>query len=213
LNLFFDLDGTLTNPELGIVTSLKHALATLKIEIDADIDLASYIGPPLRDVLRELCGDAELAERAVSCYRQRYADVGLFENHVYDGIDACLEQLGEFTHALYVVTSKPTVYAERIIDHFGLERHFRAVYGSHLDGRLGDKSELIGHVLATEGIAPADAVMIGDRKFDIVGARNNGIASIGVLWGFGTEQELRAACADSLCAQPEHIVGQLGAAS
>ena len=112
-------------------------------------------------------------------------------------------------HSLYLATSKPSVYARRIVEHFGLDRYLDGVYGSELDGRLGDKSDLIRHLVEKENLPPADTRMIGDRSYDVVGARNNGIGAIGVLWGYGSEAELRTAGADSLCAEPGDLPDRL----
>lgn len=209
MQVLFDLDGTLTDPREGIVNCIRHALSALKIEIDEGIDLTSFIGPPLRDTFRTLCADDEIAETAVAVYRQRFSTIGLFENRLYDGIETCLQALVDAGVSNYVVTSKPTLYSRRIVEHFGLNEYFKVVYGSNLDGSLADKTQLIRHVIETENIAATDAVMIGDRKFDVIGANNHGMRCIGVLWGYGSERELRDAGALSLCRRPgelqEHI--------
>jgi phosphoglycolate phosphatase len=209
LNVFFDLDGTLTDPREGIVNCFEYALSRLGIAIDPGIRLESYIGPPMRDALRELCGGDDRVESAVEIYRERFATVGLFENRLYDGIRECLESLAAEADSIHVVTSKPTVYSERIVEHFDLRRYFCAVYGSHLDGRFSDKTELLARVLEREGISSARAVMIGDRKFDMLGAANHGIRALGVLWGYGTKQELLAAGADAICEHPREIYAQI----
>ena len=205
MHLLFDLDGTLTDPKQGIVTCIRHALQCLDIEIAADIRLESYIGPPLRDTFRSLCGDAGDVEAAVDYYRERFATVGLFENRVYDGIPLCLEQLRARAESIHLATSKPTIYAKRIIQHFGLDHFFDGIYGSELDGRLGDKTELIGHILKHEKLNIANTIMIGDRSFDMVGARNNKVRAIGVLWGFGSEAELDQAGAHQICSHPAEL--------
>lgn len=205
MHIFFDLDGTLTDPREGIVNCFRHALTSLGIDVPPDKRLETCIGPPMRDALRELCGDGAIVEHAVTLYRERFSSVGLFENRVYDGIPECLERLQGRADSIHVVTSKPTVYSERIVEHFELECYFGAVYGSHLDGRLSDKTELIAHVLERESIDPRDAVMVGDRRFDVQGAKNHGIRSVGALWGYGGRQELEAAGADALCAHPGEV--------
>jgi len=204
-HVFIDLDGTLTDPREGMVKCFEYALRRLGIAVDPAVRLESFIGPPLHDSFRELCGGEDDVERAVACYRERFATLGLFENRVYDGIPEALGALAGEAASLHLVTSKPTVYATRIIDHFGLTDHFDAVYGSHLDGRLGNKAELIADVLAREAIDPARTVMIGDRKFDVLGAKQHGIRTLGVLWGYGTRAELLAAGADALCEHPREI--------
>ena len=203
--VFFDLDGTLTDPKEGILGCIKFALSSLNIGIDENVELKTFIGPPLRDTFQHLCENDILAEKAVSLYRERFSSIGLYENHLYDGIKECLESLVGKVRSNYVVTSKPTGFSERIVEHFNISDHFEVVYGSNLDGSLGDKTELLAHVLSSEGINPEDSVMIGDRKYDVIGARNHGIRSIGVLWGYGSELELREAGADSICENPLHL--------
>lgn len=204
MHILFDLDGTITDPREGIVACFKHAFTSLEIEVPEHIKLESYIGPPINDVFRELCG-ADLVEEAIASYRERFSARGLYENRLYDGIVECLSGLLDQVDALYVVTSKPTIYSEKIVEHFEIQRFFKAIYGSNLDGSLANKAELIKHVIESEGIRAEDAVMIGDRKFDVVGARANGVPAIGVLWGFGTEQELRVAGAERICHRPTDL--------
>jgi phosphoglycolate phosphatase len=210
MHLLFDLDGTLTDPKQGIVACIRYALRSMDVEIAADVSLESYIGPPLRDTFRSLCGDDCDVEAAVGFYRERFATVGLFENQVYDGIPLCLEQLRGRVKTIHLATSKPRIYAEQIIQHFGLERFFDVIYGSELDGRLDDKTELINHILKREKLDAANTVMIGDRSFDVVGARNNNVRAIGVLWGYGSEAELDLAGAHQICNHPAELSDHLG---
>jgi phosphoglycolate phosphatase len=205
MHVFFDLDGTLTDPKEGFVRSVRYALAELNIEFDPDIKLESYIGPPLHDSFRKLCGDNQSAETAISLYRERYSATGLFENELYEGIVECLDQIYGTAESIHVATSKPTVFSKRIIEHFGLDQYFNVVFGSNLDGSLSDKTELLEHVLGTQGIAPQNAVMIGDRRFDMIGAKNHGIRALGVLWGYGSKEELENAGADAICSHPTEI--------
>jgi phosphoglycolate phosphatase len=185
------------------VRCLGHAFAALGRPCPPDDALAARIGPPLRDTFAALLhtSDAALIERAVALYRERFGTVGLFENRVYDGVPAMLADAAA-VGTLFVATSKATVYARRILDHFGLSPHFRRVYGADLDGRFDDKRELIAHLLAVEGLPPARTVMVGDRGLDVAAARASGVRSVGVLWGFATEGELAAAGPDALCAAP-----------
>ena len=150
-----------------------------------------------------------MIERAVALYRQRFASTGKFENTVYPGIEAALTTLQAWGFALYVITSKPTVFARRILEFFGLHRFFRETYGSELDGTRADKADLIAHVLAQESIAPNDAVMVGDREHDIKGALANGVVPVGVLWGYGSRQELERAGAFLLCAKTQELAALL----
>jgi phosphoglycolate phosphatase len=170
--------------------------------------LSRLIGPPTRDAFRQLLNssDPELNERTIAIYRERYATLGLFESSVYHGVSEGLQALREADFSLRVVTSKPEVYANTIIDHFQLRQYFGHVYGSELSGERSNKGELIAHVLASENISPAQAWMIGDRMHDIVGAKQNGLRSAGVLWGYGSLEELRDAGADTLFqAMPELV--------
>jgi len=199
-SIFFDLDGTLSDPRDGICRSLQYALQELRHTCPPDEQLARYIGPPLHESFAQLLesNDAALTGRAVELYRARFASQGIFENTVYAGIPELLESLQEHCE-LYVVTTKPTLFAFRIVDHFGLGKYFRNVHGSELDGTRADKRELIAHVLGHEQINPSEALMIGDRGHDIRGALANGVYPIGVLWGYGSRAELTQAGASVLC--------------
>ena len=208
MHLLIDLDGTLTDPARGIVGCIRHALDALGIEVAPGERLERFIGPPLRDTFRELCGaerDDACIERAVELYRERFSRIGLYENEVYAGIPQCLAQLRELADTMHLATSKPAVYAHRIVAHFELGEFLDGIYGSELDGRLGDKPELIAHILEHERFNPAATRMIGDRRHDVIGARANGLRSIGVLWGYGSREELIAAGADSLCPAPTDL--------
>jgi phosphoglycolate phosphatase len=205
VNVLLDLDGTLTDPREGIVACLKHALDELGRRSPPDSDLERYIGPPLQESFASLldCEDRGQIDAAVTLYRQRFSVKGIFENTVYPGIHSALAQLKGLGAALYVATSKPHVFAERVIDHFGLRAYFRAVYGSELDGTHANKSELIAHVLAKGSMSAHSTFMVGDRSHDVIGAKANGIFPVGALWGYGTREELSAAGAVQLCERPE----------
>jgi phosphoglycolate phosphatase len=205
--VLLDLDGTLTDPRPGIVACLRHTLERLAWPCPADEALAACIGPPLRASFATLLATADrgLIERAMGLYRARYADVGLYDNAVYEGVPAMLQALGRAGRRLFVATSKPAVFAERIVHHFALGRHFAGLYGPDLDGRHDDKAHLLAHVLETEGLAAAGAVMVGDRAADVVAARANGVRVIGVLWGYGSREELLEAGADAVCAAPRDL--------
>lgn len=182
MNVLFDLDGTLTNPKLGIVGCIRHALTALGRDPDDYPNLERFIGPPLLPTFAELLGNETEAPSALQLYRERFSSVGLYENEVYEGIERSLSELSEAGCTLMVATSKPQVYAVKIIQHFGLDSYFQQVYGSELDGRLSDKTELISSILTHEGLERASTVMIGDRSHDIVGAKGNRLRSVGVLW-------------------------------
>jgi phosphoglycolate phosphatase len=211
--ILFDLDGTLTDPREGITRSIAHALERMGVEPPPLEALTFAIGPPLRDSLARLLGTTDRAavERALAAYRERFADVGLFENSPYAGIDAALHALAATGAALFVATSKPLVYAERIVRHFGLDLHFVAVHGCELDGTREDKRDLLAHLLPHHGVERDSAVMIGDRGGDMRAARHHGLHALGVLWGYGSEAELRDAGAHALCARPAALVESLAA--
>ena len=205
--ILFDLDGTLTDPREGITRCLAYALERMGLEPPPLDALTFAIGPPLRRSLATLLGDESPAavERAIALYRERFADVGLFENAPYDGIAETLGRLAASGSVLLVATSKPQVYAERIVKRFGLDGHFAAVHGCELDGTREDKRDLLAHLLPHHGIAPADAAMIGDRGADMAAARHHGLHAVGALWGYGTREELLEAGARALCAAPGGI--------
>jgi phosphoglycolate phosphatase len=206
--IFFDLDGTLTDPKPGITRSIQYALQKLdRPEIPTEDELTWCIGPPLRASFVKLLGDDREADRAVALYRERFSDIGLYENELYDGIGEVLTTLGNAGHRLFVATSKPHVFADRIIDHFGLRPHFTRVFGSELDGTRVDKGDLLGYALKEAAADPSKTLMIGDRSHDMVGAGHNGIKGIGVLYGYGSRDELIGAGALHVCATPAEILG------
>jgi phosphoglycolate phosphatase len=206
--IYFDLDGTLTDPKPGITRSIRYALQKLDHPtMPTEDELTWCIGPPLRASFVRLLGAETSADLAVSYYRERFSDIGLYENGVYDGIGDVLTSLCASGHRLFVATSKPHVYAERIIDHFGLRDHFERVFGSELDGTRVDKSHLLEYALKQASVDPSKTLMIGDRSHDMVGAKNNGMTGIGVLYGYGSRDELLEAGAHHVCATPGAILG------
>lgn len=192
-NILFDLDGTLTDPREGITRSVQHALAKLGID-EPDLQaLEHFIGPPLLQCFMHSYGfDEARAWQAVGHYRERFAEVGLYENRVFEGVTALLELLQAQRRTLYIATSKPRVFAMEIARHFDFARHFTLIYGSELDGTRTDKVELISHLLEQEGLDTASTLMIGDRKHDLIGARRNGLDAAAVGYGFGSVAELQA---------------------
>lgn len=211
--VLFDLDGTLTDPQVGITTSVRHAMAELGRPLAAEVDLDWCIGPPLIDSFaRLLDGDRGLAERAVAAYRARYGVVGLFENEVYPGIPRLLDALVTAGRRLVLATSKPRVFAERILEHFDLARRFDAIHGSELDGTRVHKTDLLPWILAREAIDPTTAVMVGDREHDALGARAAGLATIGVAWGYGSRDELVRAGAAGIAGDVADLAELLGVA-
>jgi phosphoglycolate phosphatase len=200
--IFFDLDGTLTDPKPGITRSIQYALSKLDRLPPPEDELTWCIGPPLRASLKKLLGTDDLVDKALSLYRERFADIGIFENVVYPGIEDTLSALAKSGRRLFVATSKPSVYAERIIDHFKLSTYFEHVFGSELDGRRSDKTDLLGYVLQAMRVDPLQTIMIGDRSHDMIGARNNRMTAVGVLYGYGSKEELVAAGAHHVCTTP-----------
>ena len=203
--VLFDLDGTLTDPREGITRSIAHALERMGREPPPLDDLCFAIGPPLRASLAQLLGEdrRETVEQALAHYRERFADVGLFENVPYDGIVELLAALRGNGTRLFVATSKPLVYAERIVRHFGFDAHFEAVHGCELDGTREDKRDLLAHLLATHAIAGGqDIAMVGDRDVDMRAAKVHGLRGLGALWGYGSRSELLDAGAQDLVESP-----------
>ena len=197
--LLFDLDGPLTDPMVGITSSVQYALEKFGIHVRYLKELIPFIGPPLAESFQKFYGfSKEDAEKAIQYYREYYAPKGIFENEVYEGIPEMLAHLTEAGFTLLVATSKPTVFARKVLKHFGMEDYFSFVGGSELDGSRTKKAEVISYILKTCGIEAKEAIMIGDRRHDIEGGKACGLESVGVLYGYGTEQELTEAGADHI---------------
>lgn len=199
-HLLFDLDGTLTEPEEGITKSIQYALHKMGIEEKDRKSLCRFIGPPLIPAFCKEYGMSEQESRqALYYYRERFCTVGMFENEVYDGIPELLHDLKRAEKTLLVATTKPTPQAEEILKHFNLAQYFDGIAGSNLDETRTDKAEVIEYALSLAPPAERQAVcMIGDRMYDAAGAMKNGISFIGVLYGHGSEEELRGAGAKTL---------------
>jgi phosphoglycolate phosphatase len=206
-SLFFDLDGTLSDPSEGITRSVQYAMECLGRPYPPKSELTQFIGPPLRWTFPLLLGtdDRDLVETAIDYYRQRYETIGLFENEVYPGVPELLRRLRDEGFPLFVVTSKPKVYADRITQHFGFADFFIEVYGPELDGRFDEKVELVGYVLQQRSLDPSRTIMIGDRARDVESGRAHGTRTIGVTYGFGTLEEIVAAKPDCICDSPSEI--------
>jgi phosphoglycolate phosphatase len=210
-NVLFDLDGTLTDPAEGIVRCIQHSLTALDIACPPKEELTHYIGPPLREIFVSVCrtSDEVLIERAVSVFRERFSTVGLFENTPYSGVAEMLSTLHRESYQLFVATSKPQIFAEKILQHFALSAHFVEIHGNDLEGRLDDKADLLRELLERRGLRPEESIMVGDRKHDVVAAAKNGVTSLGVTYGYGSEAELIDAGADYLCRSPMEVVDQI----
>jgi phosphoglycolate phosphatase len=229
-HILFDLDGTLTDPALGITNSIMYALKSFGIDVADRTTLYKFIGPPLLDSFHNFYGfDAEKARLAMKKYREYYAGEmtnadeatnngckadnvtvsatlpGIFENSVYEGLVPLLERLCVAGRKLYVATSKPEVYAKQILDHFDLSRYFEFCGGSDMEETRVKKAEIIAYVMETCGLQKESCIMVGDREHDVIGAKANGIPCIGVLYGYGSETELTAAGASYLAKTPADV--------
>lgn len=206
MNVLLDLDGTLTDPREGITRCIQHALRRLDQPVPEQEKLLHCIGPPLRESFVALLGgDESAADRAVDLYRERFGRIGLFENGLYPGIEQALVALRDAGARLYLATSKPTVYAQRIVSHFGLDGRLEAVFGSELDGTRADKSDLLAWIVKRLSLDQTDTTMIGDRRHDMIGARANGILPVGVTWGYGSRGELLESGAARLLDSPGEL--------
>jgi phosphoglycolate phosphatase len=203
----FDLDGTLTDPGVGITNSVRYALRQFGIEVGDRSELYPFIGPPLQESFERYFGFSSAdAKAAIVHYRDYFRTEGMFENVVYPGVEPLLASLKTLGKVLLVATSKPEVFAQQILDHFGLARHFAAITGSRLDGTQVHKDEVIRCALERCAVAERNkAIMIGDREHDVIGARKAGIDCLGVLYGYGTRAELERAGADVLVETVEAI--------
>ncbi len=206
-HLLFDLDGTLFDTSPGVTTSVRHALVRMGRPIPSQELLLKFIGPPLHEGFMEYCGmSAEEAATARVRYREYYADRGLLECRLYDGMSETLAALHAAGYTLAVATSKPEVYATRILEHFDIARYFTYIAGSTLTEARTAKPEVIAYALESLGNPPASAcLMIGDRRYDIEGAHALEMDGYGVLYGFGTREEMEAAGADRLFATPSEL--------
>lgn len=201
-NILIDLDGTLTDPKVGITTSARYGLEKVGHPISDEINIDWIIGPPLKASLAKLLSvetDHILAEQALMAYRERFAVKGLYENHVFEGVAETLAELKRRGYCLFVATAKPTVYAKQILEHFDLAQYFTEIYGSELNGDRTNKGELIQYILEQQHLKAEGCIMVGDREYDILGAHRNGIKSIAVTYGYGSSDELQRA-------QPEYKI-------
>ncbi len=214
ISILLDLDGTLVDSQSGIQASCHAALRALGHEPAPSINLATIIEPPIDRVMQQLLapyGDGRVTE-AVAAYREHYGSVGLLRCTVYPGVGGALNQLAAAGARLYVATSKPAATARRILTHVGLSDRLSGIYGAAADGSLSEKTPLIAHILEREDLDAARCVMVGDRCYDVVGAHASGVRAVGVLWGYGTREELTHAGADVLIGHPTALAAASGCA-
>lgn len=212
-NVLLDLDGTLTDNFAGISRCIVHALERLGAPPPDDATLRTCVGPPLRESFARLLhtDDRDRIETAIAHYRERYRDLGWGENVVYEGIADAIAALAR-RQRLFLCTSKPQPFAERIVQRFGLAPHLAGLYGADLAGTLDDKRLLLAHLVAQERLDAEACAMVGDRRHDMIAARTHGVLAVGVLWGYGSEGELREAGAQRIVADPQGLVGALDVA-
>jgi phosphoglycolate phosphatase len=206
-SVLLDLDGTLIDSQPGILTSCRVALRALGHVPEPSLDLSAIIGPPIDDVMRVLLepfGDDRVVE-AVAAYRADYGRNGLYNSLPYPGIAQALAEMQRSGARLYIATSKRREFALRILEHLDLASLFDGIFGSEDGGALDHKPELISHIIERHALAPSHCVMVGDRRYDVVGAHANRMRALGVLWGYGTRDELASAGADGLVAEPADL--------
>lgn len=206
-SLLLDLDGTLIDSYPGILTSCVAALRALGHEPDETLDMRHTIGPPIEEIMRLLLqpyGDDRVGE-AVAAYRQHYGESGYRGSVPYQGIGKSLEEMKRTGLRLYLATSKRAIFASRILDHLKFATYFDGIYGSVPSGELDHKPELLAHILSKHGLSPSHSLMVGDRRHDIFGAHAVGMRGLGVLWGYGTRDELETAGAAQLVESPADL--------
>jgi phosphoglycolate phosphatase len=206
-SVLLDLDGTLIDSYPGILSSCLAALRALGHEPDESLDIRRVIGPPLEDSMQILLrsfGDDRVGE-AVAAFRQHYGESGLLGSVLYPGIGKSLEEMQRAGLRIYLATSKRAIFASRILDHLKLTAYFDGIHGSVPSGELDHKPELLAHILSKHSLPPSHSLMVGDRRYDISGAHAVGMRGLGVLWGYGTRDELETAGADQLVDSPADL--------
>lgn len=206
-NILWDLDGTLTDPKIGIITCIQYALEKFGATPPPMDDLLWCIGPPLYESFPKLLPGITSAEvhQLVAYYRERFAEVGMFENFIYPDIANMLEIISQ-KHSNFLTTSKPHLFANKILSHFNLSKYFHRIYGSELSGERSKKGDLIRYIIEMEKLDLENTVMIGDRKHDVVGAKEAGISSVGITWGYGSHEELSESKADYIFTKPSQVI-------
>lgn len=205
-NIFFDLDGTLTDPGEGITNSVMYALERFGISVTDRRDLYPFIGPPLLESFMEYYGfSQDDAMLAIKYYREYYQPKGIFENKLYDGIDDMLKTLKDNGKLIVLATSKPEEMAIRVLKKFEIFDYFDFVCGASMDETRTEKADVISYALDKCNVKADDCIMVGDRKFDILGAHANSMQAVGVLFGYGTKDELEAAKADHIVSTVDEL--------
>lgn len=205
VTIFFDLDGTLLDSQSGIISSIQYVMSELNAEEPSAAELRGMIGAPLHHIFANLIGEYGDIAGAIDMYREHYTDEAMYDAEPYDGIGEMFDELHAVDARLFVATSKPQIYAQQIIEHFGIHAHIERLFGSELDGTNADKTPLLQFALDETGVDPTRTIMIGDRQSDIFGAKNNDILTIGALWGYADDGELHMAEADMLAGVPEEV--------
>lgn len=204
-HVLWDLDGTITEPSKGIFASLHYALKAFNCDVEGDEPLRKFIGPPLMDSFQNFCGmDEQTARLAMEKYRELYAEEGIFQCKVYDGVPELMAKIAASGKKNYLATSKPEVFARKLMDHFGLSQYIEFIGGSDIEETRVQKWDIINYVIESckLGNKKDQMILIGDRKFDILGAKKCGIQAVGILWGFGSKQEFRENGAELICETP-----------
>lgn len=197
-NVLFDLDGTLTDPGEGITRCIQFSLTRLGRKAPPTDELLWCIGPPLKISFAQLLesNDTALLDLAVSYYRERYAKIGIYENRVYSGSVPALREIRASGCRLFLATSKPAIFATRVLDHFDLTEFFHGIHGSEIDGSLSEKADLVAHIVTTWNLDPSVTLIVGDRVHDVIGGKRNGLMTAIVTYGYGTRREIEAAASD-----------------
>ncbi|MDR2754376.1 MAG: HAD-IA family hydrolase [Planctomycetaceae bacterium] len=200
INILFDLDGTLTNPCEGITNSVKYSLGKFNVIENNNEKLKMFIGPPLEKSFMEYYDfDKNTAQKAIKYYREYFSEKGIYENRLYEGIENVLKELNIQNKNCIIATSKPETFAIKIVQYFQIEHYFKHITGSNMEGTFVEKEDIIKYILEKYNLEKEVTIMVGDRKYDIIGANKNRIDSVGVLYGYGTKEELQQEKPTYLC--------------
>lgn len=203
--IMFDLDGTLTDSGEGIIKCASLALEHFGLPVPDWEEMRTFVGPPLGESFMRYGVPQDRVEEAIAVYRSRYIPIGKFENHPYPGIRELLEQLKQHGHTLFVATSKPEAMSIEILEHFDLAKYFRQICGATMDGTRSSKASVIEYLIAGNG-RDGQMIMVGDTKFDILGAKAHGIPAVGVAWGYGAVSQMQQAGAAAIAQSPEQLL-------